>query len=94
MMRIVALMSLVTGMLIAAAPAAAQTYAPGYPVCLHVFGPVTYFDCSYTSIAQCNLTASGRSAQCVVNPYHANAGMGEPAPPVRYHHHYRHYHHY
>jgi hypothetical protein len=83
-------MSLFIVTVIAAAPASAQTYAPGYPVCLHVFGPVSYFDCSYTSIAQCNLTASGRSAQCVVNPYRANADMDEPAPPVRY----RHRHHY
>ena len=91
-MRIVAPALLAIGMVIAAAPASAQTYAPGYPVCLHVFGPVTYFDCSYTSIAQCNLTASGRAAQCVINPYRANAGIDEPVPPVRHHHHhYRYY---
>ena len=56
-----------------AAPAAAQTYAPGYPVCLHVYGPATYYECRYTSLAQCNASASGRSAQCVINPYYANA---------------------
>ena len=30
------------------------------------------------SLAQCAATASGRSAQCEVNPYYANAAM-EPA---------------
>ena len=54
-----------------AGPAAAQTYAPGYPVCLHVYGPITYYECAYTSLPQCSLSASGRAAQCVINPYFA-----------------------
>ncbi|HLZ04845.1 MAG TPA: DUF3551 domain-containing protein [Bradyrhizobium sp.] len=64
-------------------PAAAQTYAPGYPVCLHVYGRVGYFDCRYTSIAQCKMSASGISADCEVNPYSANAGVA--AQPLRHH---------
>ena len=60
-----------------AAPAAAQTYAPGYPVCLHVYGPVAYYECRYASLAQCNASASGRAAQCEVNPY--VAGAEEPS---------------
>lgn len=59
----------------AAAPADAQTYGRNYPVCLHVYGPVTYYDCGYTSIAQCNASASGRSAQCEPNPYAAQAAI-------------------
>ena len=66
----------------AAGPADAQTYAPGYPVCLHVYGPATYYECRYTSLEQCAMSASGRSAQCVVNPYAANAEM---APAYRRH---------
>jgi hypothetical protein len=66
-----------------ALPASAQTYGAGYPVCLHQYGPATYYDCSYSSIAQCNASASGRGAQCVVNPYLASAGMYEP-PVVRH----------
>jgi Protein of unknown function (DUF3551) len=62
----------------AAGPAAAQTYAPGYPVCLHVYGPATYYECRYTSMEQCAITASGRSAQCVLNPYVANAEVPVP----------------
>jgi hypothetical protein len=56
-----------------AGPAAAQTYAPGYPVCLQVYGPVAYYDCRYTSLPQCNASASGRPAQCILNPYAAGA---------------------
>lgn len=59
----------------ATAPANAQTYGRNYPVCLHVYGPVTYYDCGYTSIAQCNASASGRSAQCELNPYAAQAAI-------------------
>ena len=87
-MRIHALTVAVAGMLLAALPARAQTYAPGYPVCLHVYGQVTYYECSYTSLAQCNASASGRAAQCVVNPYFASAAVPEPVP----HYYRRHYH--
>jgi len=56
-----------------AAPAAAQTYDPKYPVCLQVFQSFVdyYFDCTYTSMPQCQASASGRRASCVVNPYYA-----------------------
>lgn len=83
-MRHLALAALGLGSAFAAASASAQTYGPGYPVCLHVFGPVTYYDCSYNSIAQCNMSASGRAAQCVLSPYAANAGIDQP--PVYYRH--------
>jgi hypothetical protein len=72
-MRIPALAILAIGALSLAAPAQAQTYGPGYPVCLHVYGPVSYYECSYNSLPQCNVSASGRAAQCVVNPYVASA---------------------
>ena len=58
----------------ATAPAAAQTYDPAYPVCLHVYGLITYWECRYTSLAQCAGSASGRAAQCEINPYFAGAG--------------------
>ena len=56
-------------------PAGAQTYGAGYPVCLHVYGPVNYYDCTYASIAQCNASALGRAAQCVLDPYFAQASV-------------------
>ena len=55
--------------------AQAQTYDPNYPVCLRVYGGrlgVNYTDCSFTSLPQCNATASGRPASCLINPYFAN----------------------
>jgi hypothetical protein len=70
-----------------AAPAQAQTYDPNYPVCLQVYqGSMVdyYFECGYTSMEQCQASASGRSAQCVVNPYYK--GPARPAPRHRPHH--------
>ena len=74
-MRHLALAILALATVAVAGPAAAQTYAPGYPVCLHVYGPASYVDCSFTSLGQCAATASGRGAQCEVNPFYANAAM-------------------
>lgn len=79
-MRIPALAILAIATVSVAGPAAAQTYAPGYPVCMQVWGPANYYECRYTSLAQCNASASGRAAQCVINPYFASAEepMGRP----------------
>jgi len=85
-MRIPALAMIATAMLVVAAPARAQTYAPDYPVCLHVYGRGSYIDCGYTSIPQCQATAQGRSAQCEINPYFA---LHDPAEPVHGRHHRR-----
>ena len=60
--------------LLAASPARAQTYDPSYPVCLQVYDAEGgYISCGYTSMAQCQLSASGLGAQCIVNPYFAGA---------------------
>ena len=72
-MRIAAFAVLALGAISLAAPAQAGTYGGGYPVCLQVYGPLNYNECGYTSIAQCNMSAAGRSAQCIVNPYFAHA---------------------
>ena len=81
-MRILALALLTTG-LVLVGPAAAQTYDPAFPVCLHVWTRGTnYYDCSYTSLPQCNASASARAAQCVINPYFA--GGQEPGGHRRY----------
>ena len=71
---------LVTGTLLASGHAGAQTYDPSYPVCMQIYGPVGYFDCRYTSLAQCRYLAVGRSASCVVNPYFAQS---KPKAPRR-----------
>jgi hypothetical protein len=78
--RALALAALAVATVSLAGPARAQTYDPNYPVCLQIYqGGMTdyYFECAYTSIPQCQASASGRAAQCVVNPYY---GKGKPAP--------------
>ena len=83
-MRVLALAILAIATASAAAPAQAQTYDPNFPVCLHVMGRSSYYECAYYTLPQCNATASGRSAQCVINPYAANAY--EEAAGPRYGH--------
>jgi len=77
-MRILALAILAIGAVSVSVPARAQTYDPNYPVCLQVYGPINYDECRYTSLAQCNASASGRPAQCLINPFfaHAQAPVG------------------
>jgi len=72
-MRIPALAILTSAAVLAATPVGAQTYDPKYPVCLQVYQGFVdyYFECAYTSLAQCQMSASGRAASCVVNPYYA-----------------------
>jgi len=71
------LAGLAVGTAVAAGPAAAQAWDPNFPVCLQIFGPFSYNECRFTSLPQCAAAASGRAAECVVNPYFANAS-GEP----------------
>jgi Protein of unknown function (DUF3551) len=85
LMRIPALAILTIATVLTAAPVRAQTYDPAYPVCLHVYqwGGSHYYDCSYTSLPQCNASASSRAAECVINPYFA--GAAEPRAAYRQH---------
>jgi hypothetical protein len=55
-------------------PSHAQTYDPRWPVCMKVYslgldGAGEWVDCSYMTMAQCQVSASGRGAMCVINPY-------------------------
>ena len=62
------------GTILAAAPAQAQIYDPNYPVCVQVSRiEGSYITCGYTSMAQCQMSASGLPAQCLTNPYFAPA---------------------
>ena len=70
--------SIVMALAVASAtPAFAQTYDAAYPVCMKVydgpFGGGEWIDRSYYSLPQCQATALGRAAMCVINPYFANA---------------------
>ena len=86
-MRIPALAMLTIATVLAAPSARAQTYDPAYPVCLQVYQGIAdyYFECGYTSLAQCNMSASGRAAQCIVNPYYTGAKTAplRPRKPPR-----------
>jgi len=68
------------------APASAQTYDPAYPVCLQVYQGFVdyYFECAYRTMGQCQASASGRSAQCVVNPYYGGPNAGRSKRQKRY----------
>ena len=75
-MRTLALAILSIATVSAVPTARAQTFDPAYPVCLQVFqrwGSI-YYECAYASLPQCNASASGRSAMCVINPYYAQPG--------------------
>lgn len=69
-MRILAYVMLTIAAILTAQLASAQTYSPDYPVCLRW---AKSYDCSFTSLAQCNASASGRTAECYINPYFASA---------------------
>lgn len=89
-MRIPALAIFTTATVLTAAPTRAQTYDPAYPVCLHVYTRgANYYECRYASLPQCNASASGRAAQCVINPYFAGAQV--PAAGTYYRQHRRAY---
>jgi hypothetical protein len=76
-MRTLAGPFLAIAMTLAAASAQAQTYDPNYPICLQTFGRNgNAISCGYTSMPQCRLSASGRAAQCITNPYFAGANPG------------------
>ena len=71
-MRVLALAILTISAVSVTSSARAQTYGTAFPVCLHVFTRGdNYYDCSYTTLPQCNASASARAAQCVINPYYA-----------------------
>jgi uncharacterized protein DUF3551 len=73
-MRPVAAAVPVIGAILAALPARAQTYDPRYPICIQVFSiDGSAIGCGYASMAQCKASASGRAAECFVNPYFAGA---------------------
>jgi hypothetical protein len=78
-MRISALAILTLLTVLTSVPAKAQTYGGNYPVCLQLYlrDGARNIECSYSSMEQCQATASGLSATCLLNPYYSNAR--EPA---------------
>ena len=76
-MRVSAVAIITMGAILIALPTRAQTYDPDFPICLQTYGRAgNSIDCHYTSMAQCQLSASGIAAQCITNPYFAPVGAG------------------
>jgi hypothetical protein len=82
-MRALVLIMSGIGTFLIASPTQAQTYDPNFPICLQscALGGCK-IECDYTSLAQCNASASGRAAQCYANPFFA---FGHREPPRRSH---------
>lgn len=58
------------GLAVLGATSAAQ--ARDYPVCLRIYQSYHdwYDECAYATLAQCQMSASGRAAQCLDNPWY------------------------
>ncbi len=61
-------------------------HAIDYPYCMHVYTRDQYVDCSFSTLAQCQATASGRPAQCYLDPFY----KGKPGSPYYVGPRYRH----
>jgi uncharacterized protein DUF3551 len=64
---------LIAALVVFGVPAQSQTYDPGFPFCIQIYGDGNYIECSFTSMGACQASASGRAAQCISNPYFAAA---------------------
>jgi hypothetical protein len=69
-MKECAMRNLIMGLIViaAASVATATAQARDYPYCLTSRGYGYPGECSYTSYRQCMASASGRLADCIVNP--------------------------
>lgn len=78
------LMMLGIGATLAATPVRAQLYDPSYPVCIKSYNQgAGTTDCSFTSLEQCNASASGRAGQCSINPYFVPGNRKTPRRSYR-----------
>jgi hypothetical protein len=66
-------------------PSKAQTYDAKYPVCMHVYGELLgeRMDCIFASLAQCQASATGLPATCLINPDFAQAARAGADRPRR-----------
>jgi hypothetical protein len=76
-------MVLAGGTILAISPSHAQTYDPNYPVCFQIteWGG-THIDCSFTSMPQCQATASSLGV-CFANPYFRREPSKPQSPAYR-----------
>lgn len=84
-MRKLIAIAIMSAALLASGAARAQTYDPNYPICLHTYGPVGNINCRYVSLDQCRFNATGRSADCEINPYFKPTAPAARRPRRRAH---------
>jgi hypothetical protein len=78
----ISVLAILAFVVLRAAPAMAQTFNGNYPVCLQLYlwDGARSIECSYSSLEQCQATASGLAAMCLTNPYYSSAR--EPREPA------------
>ncbi|MGY3532325.1 MULTISPECIES: DUF3551 domain-containing protein [Bradyrhizobium] len=83
-MRLLGALLFALGALCMTKPASAQMYDPRYPVCMHVYGELIgeRMDCIFASMRQCQASAVGNPATCLVNPFYAPRPV-RPSKPAR-----------
>ena len=85
-MRILAVVILTIGTVLAAGPARAQRYDPAFPFCMYIveWGGSPRYDCSFYTMDQCRASASGRGGSCDPNPYYVGATASAGRHDKRY----------
>ena len=77
-MRNLTLALLAAGGLAFVGTAPAEAVGTRYPFCIQGDEYPGLSNCSFTSYAQCQATASGRVLQCIENPYYNPGGSIDP----------------
>ena len=77
-MRNVILAVLSAGGLAMAGAAPAEAVGTRYPYCIQGNEIPALSQCTFTSYAQCQATASGRFLSCIENPYYNPGADGDP----------------
>ena len=66
------LLPLALGAIFIAADASPARAEVDYPYCMRVYTLGDFYnDCSYSTMAQCRMSASGRTAECYRDPFYA-----------------------
>jgi hypothetical protein len=69
-MRTMILISVIIGGLAVVGAAPAQAVGTRYPYCMQGSSSPGLSNCTFTSLAQCRATASGRFLTCIANPFY------------------------
>lgn len=82
-MRLLGALLLALSALCTTKPASAQMYDPRYPICMRVYGELVgdRMDCIFKSMQECQASAAGNPATCLVNPFYAPSYTPRPVRP-------------